>query len=134
MWTCPVCGRAFARQDQHHFCNKPETVDAYIAAQEEAARPALNRMRDILRAALPDAEECISWSMPTYRKGRNLIHFAAAKKHIGLYPGDEAAAVFKDRLEGLAVSKGTIRFPYGIELPEGLITDIARWCREKYQK
>ena len=79
MWTCPVCGRAFARQDQQHYCVKPETVDAYIAAQEEAARPALNRMRDILRTALPDAEECISWSMPTYRKGRNLIHFAAAK-------------------------------------------------------
>ncbi len=134
MWTCPVCGRAFARQDQQHYCVKPETVDAYIAAQEEAARPALNRMRDILRTALPDAEECISWSMPTYRKGRNLIHFAAAKKHIGLYPGDEAAAVFQDRLEGLSVSKGTIRFPYGIELPEGLIMDIARWCREKYQK
>ena len=87
-----------------------------------------------LRAALPDAEECISWSMPTYRKGRNLIHFAAAKKHIGLYSGDEAAAVFQNRLEGFSVSKGTIRFPYGVELPEELITDIARWCREKYQK
>ena len=60
--------------------------------------------------------------------------FRRGEKHIGLYPGDEAAAVFKDRLEGLAVSKGTIRFPYGIELPEGLIMDIARWCREKYQK
>ena len=133
-WTCPKCGREFAKRDQQHYCGKPQTVDEYIQQQDERARPRLNEIRAIIRAAIPDAEECISWSMPTYRKGRNLIHFAAAKKHIGLYPGDEAAAVFKDRLEGLAVSKGTIRFPYGVELPEELITDIARWCREKYQK
>ena len=91
-WKCPKCGRVFARRDQSHYCEKPGTVDEYIAAQDEVAQPKLNALRAILRAALPNAQECISWSMPTYRRGRNLIHFAASRKHIGLYPGEEAVA------------------------------------------
>jgi uncharacterized protein YdhG (YjbR/CyaY superfamily) len=58
---------------------------------------------------LPEAEERISWSMPAYWKGRNIIHFAASKKHLGLYPGDEATAAFAEELSSLGVSKGTIR-------------------------
>jgi uncharacterized protein YdhG (YjbR/CyaY superfamily) len=72
--------------------------------------------------------------MPTYWKGRNIIHFAAFKKHIGLYPGDEAVAAFSDQLKGFVVSKGTIRLPYTQELPEALIGKIARWCYSKYSK
>ena len=131
-WTCPECGRSFDRQGQSHYCAKPRTVDEYIAAQDGAVRPRLDELRAILKAALPDAEECISWSMPTYRKGRNLIHFAAAKKHVGLYPGGEATAVFADELEGFDVSKGTIRLPYDRELPAELIARIAVWCRGTY--
>ena len=131
-WKCPKCGRTFARREQSHYCEKPGTVDAYIAAQDEAVRPALERMRGILRAAVPDAEERIAWSMPTLRKGRDLIHFAASKRHLGLYPGDEAVAAFAEELRGYDVSKGTIRFPYGAELPEALIAAIARWCRDRY--
>lgn len=72
--------------------------------------------------------------MPTYWKGRNLIHFAASKKHIGLYPGDEAVAAFADELEGFSVSKGTIRLPYYKDLPVELITRIAQWCDRAYRK
>ena len=108
MWTCPKCGRTFAREGQDHYCGKVETVDQYIAEQDEAVRPYLNELRRILRAALPEAKEKISWSMPTYWKGRNIIHFAASKKHLGLYPGGEATEVFADRLKDYDVSKGTI--------------------------
>jgi uncharacterized protein YdhG (YjbR/CyaY superfamily) len=72
--------------------------------------------------------------MPTYWKGRNIIHFAASKKHLGIYPGDEAAEVFSEELSGLSVSKGTIRIPYDQPLPEELIERIAKWCFEKYAK
>ena len=133
-WKCPRCGRVFERQDQHHFCEKPQTIDDYIDSQDPAAQPKLREIRAILRSALPDAEERISWSMPTYRKGRNLIHFAAAKKHIGLYPGGEAAEVFARELEGYDVSKGTIRLPYDKDLPADLIGRIAVWCRDRYGK
>ncbi len=134
MWKCPKCGREFAHTDQPHYCGKPQTVDEYIAAQDEAVRPALEEIRRIIRTAIPDADECISWSMPTYRKGQNLIHFAASKKHIGIYPGGEATAVFAEELSGLDVSKGTIRLPYGREFPEELIRKIAVWCYARYGK
>ena len=76
----------------------------------------------------------MSWSMPTFWRGRNLIHFAASKKHLGLYPGGEATGVFAEALKDYDVSKGTIRIPWDRELPEALIREIARWCREAYKK
>ncbi len=134
MWTCPRCHRTFEKQDQSHFCEKPKDISEYIAQQDEAVRPRLNEVRAVLRAALPEAEERISWSMPTYWRGRNLIHFAASKKHLGLYPGGEATAVFADDLKDYDVSKGTIRLPYDRPLPAELIARIARWCLETYGK
>ena len=131
-WKCPKCGRKFIRQNQDHYCVKPQNIDDYIAAQDEKYQPVLREVRAVLRNALPEAEERISWSMPTYWKGRNIIHFAASKKHLGLYPGDEATAAFAEELSGLGVSKGTIRVPYDQPLPAELIERIAKWCYEKY--
>ena len=133
-WKCPKCGREFSKQGQSHYCEKPQTIDEYIAVQDETVRPKLNEVRAILRSALPDAQERISWSMPTYWKGQNLIHFAVSKKHIGIYPGGEATTVFAEELAGIDVSKGTIRLPYDKELPAELIKKIAVWCRDKYGK
>ena len=133
-WKCPKCGRTFKKQDQPHYCGTSKTVEEYIETQEETVRPRLREIRDILRKALPEAEECISWSMPTYRKGRNIIHFAAAKKHIGIYPGGEATTVFAEELAGMDVSKGTIRLPHDQEIPAALIDKIARWCYKEYSK
>ena len=134
MWKCPDCGRSFRRESQQHYCGTVETVDQYIDAQEEAARPYLNEVRQILRTAIPEAREKISWSMPTLWKGANIIHFAASKKHLGLYPGDEAVAAFADRLADYDVSKGTIRLPYAKPLPKELIAEIAQWCLAHYAK
>ena len=134
MWKCPKCGREFGRQNQDHYCVKPETIDAYIAMQDAAVQPRLREVREILRAALPEAEERMSWSMPTYWKGRNIIHFAASKKHLGLYSGGEATGQFAEELKEYDVSKGTIRLPYSRELPAALIEKIARWCLEAYGK
>ena len=130
MWRCPKCGREFKRQEQSHYCEKPKTVEEYISAQKEDIQPRLNELRAALRAALPEAEERISWSMPTYWKGKNLIHFAASKKHVGIYPGDEAVAAFAEELDSFDVSKGTLRLPYEEELPLELIQRLARWCLE----
>ena len=134
MWRCPQCNRVFGKQDQPHFCGKPQTVDAYIAQQDAAVQPRLQEIRSLLRSALPQAQERISWAMPTYWKGRNIIHFAASKKHLGLYPGDEATAAFAAELRAYDVSKGAIRLPYDQELPADLITRIARWCFQEYSR
>ena len=133
MWKCPNCGRSFKNENQNHYCGKaPETVDAYIFAQDEAVREQLRLVRAALKSELPDAAEKISWSMPTYWKGRNIIHFAASKNHIGLYPGPEAVAHFAEKLDraGCAYAKGSIRIPYSDTLPLRLIGEIAAWCRD----
>ena len=110
--------------------DEPTTVDEYIMAQPEQIRPYLNMVRDTIRSAVPNAKEILSWGMPTYWKGCNLIHFAAQKHHIGLYPGEEAAAHFASRLTDYVVSKGAIRLPYSKPLPLDLITEISVWCEE----
>ena len=77
---------------------------------------------------LPYAEERISWRMPTYWRKQNIIHFAAFKKHIGLYPGDKAVEHFSEKLTGYKTSKGAVQFPFNKPLPLQLIAEIAKWC------
>lgn len=130
MWKCPKCGRLFKKTEQSHYCtDKPKTIDEYIATQDEERQGDLRLVRETLRSALPEAEERISWSMPTYWKGHNILHFAAAKNHIGLYPGPEAVAEFAEDLTKYKTEKGTIRIPYG-NVDIGLIANIAKWCWE----
>ena len=132
MWKCPKCGREFKNREQDHYCIKPESIEQYIEFQEEVAQPYLRAIRDTIHNAIPEAQERISWSMPTFWKKRNLIQFAAFKNHIGLYPGPEAVDAFQDRLTGYFTSKGTIRLPYQEPLPLDLVADIATWCWEQY--
>ena len=110
------------------------TIQEYIHTQDSTIQPRLTAIYDTIRTAIPDAQERLSWGMPTFWKGRNIIHFAASKKHVGIYPGGEATEVFADRLSNYDVSKGTIRLPYNRMLPKELITDIAAWCFKQYAK
>ena len=131
MWTCPKCGRAFKDQTLEHVCNPHATpIDDYIAVQPEAIQPILIRVRNKIHTILPEAQERISWRMPTYWKDHNIIHFAAHKNHIGLYPGPEAITHFSDQLQTYKSSKGAVQFPYNAEIPLDLIGDIAQWCYE----
>lgn len=132
MWTCPNCGREFKKTNQGHYCGAaPAIIDEYISRQEESLRPILMVLRTAIREAIPDAQERISWSMPTWWRNHNLIQFAANKHHIGLYPGEEAIVFFKDRLSGYETSKGTVRLPLDKPLPLDLICDMAKWCYQR---
>lgn len=102
----------------------------FLGAQPEEVREYLKEIRKAICAALPEVEERISWSMPTFWKGHNIIQFAGFKNHVGLYPGPEAVREFSERLKGYKTSKGTIQLPYSGTVPAGLISDIARWCYE----
>lgn len=103
-------------------------VDAYVAAQPEPARDVVTRVRETLRATVPEAEEAIRYRMPTLLlDGTSLVHFAAWAKHLGLYPLPEPAVADGVR-PGLAAElaaydtgKGTARFRYDREVPYGLI-------------
>ena len=128
LWKCPKCGREFKKKEQSHYCGeKPKTIDEYILSQDADKQEDLKYIRQILRSALPEAEECISWSMPTYWKNHNILHFAASKEHIGLYPGPAAVIQFAEELRGYKTDKGTIRIPYG-KVDAILIEKIAKWC------
>lgn len=127
MWQCPKCGRKFKNTDQNHFCGKLETIDAYISEQSEEVQLILQKIRETIRSAAPKAQEKISWQMPTFWQGENLIHFAAFKKHIGIYPGGEATTYFADRLTDYKFSKGAIQLPLNKTIPYDLIKEITEW-------
>ena len=94
----------------------------------------MREINEVIRAAIPEAREKISWSMPTYWKKRNLIQFAAFKNHVGLYPGPGAVEKFADRLTGYQTQKGTIRLPYDQPLDRELVAEIAVWCEKENGK
>lgn len=113
---------------------KPNGIDEYIVSQPENVRPLLQSIREAIRDAAPEAIEKISWNMPTFWQGENLIHFAAFKKHIGLYPGGEATSEFAERLTGYKTSKGAIQLPLGKQIDYELIADIVRWRVKRESK
>jgi len=128
MWTCPKCGREFKNPSQNHFCNKADSIEAYIAEQADDVRPILSKVREIIREIAPEATEKISWQMPTFWQGENLIHFCAQKKHLGIYPGalENLPEEILNRLDGYKTTKGAIQFPYNKQIDYELIADITK--------
>jgi uncharacterized protein YdhG (YjbR/CyaY superfamily) len=130
MWICPKCGRSFKNTNQSHYCGDVNTVDEYIEQAPEEHRETLKCVCEIIRAVMPEATEKLSWKMPTFWQGRNIIQFAVHKHHLGLYPGADAVAGFATQLadEGFKCSKGAIQIPWDRPMPYELISDIAQHC------
>jgi uncharacterized protein YdhG (YjbR/CyaY superfamily) len=113
----------------HHFCDNGATIiHEYIVGQSKDVQPRLLEVYSAIKVALPDATEKISYRMPTFWQGRNIIHFAAFANWIGLFPGGEATTVFANKLVGYHTTKGGIRLLHKEPLPITLITEIAAWC------
>ena len=129
MWQCPKCGRNFKKTNQDHYCGtKITTIEEYIMSQDEEIRPILQKIRQTIKKAAPQSTEKISWRMPTFWQGENLIHFAAFKKHIGIYPGDlNNLLPFEQRLSGYKTSRGAILFPLDKPVDYKLIEEIVRY-------
>jgi uncharacterized protein YdhG (YjbR/CyaY superfamily) len=106
-----------------------KSVDEYIASLPDAAQSILGRVRSAIRKALPEAEEVISYKIPTYKmQGDVVLYFAGWKQHYSLYPATARVVVaFKDELAPYEVHKGTIRFPLSQPVPANLIGRIARF-------
>ena len=104
------------------------SVDEYIESFGDDVRPILTRVRNAIREALPQSEECISYNMPTYKlRGRALLHFAGWKSHYSLYAATAAVvAAFKADLRPYKIEKGTVQFPYTKPVPVDLIRKIAK--------
>ncbi|NCC34429.1 MAG: hypothetical protein EOM24_20805 [Chloroflexia bacterium] len=87
----------------------------------------LQALRAAIRAAAPEAEEAISYQMPTFRLHGNLVHFAAFKGHIGFYPTPSGIAAFEERLARYKSSKGAVQFPLDEPLPLDLVAEMVRF-------
>lgn len=109
---------------------KIETIDEYIDLCSGDIQAKLLELRKIIGNVSQDLIEKISWGMPTFYFRGNVIHFAANKKHIGLYCGKSAVEEFSEHLQEYKTSNGTIQIPYTKELDVELIQNITRFNLE----
>ncbi|GHV49337.1 hypothetical protein FACS189499_10370 [Clostridia bacterium] len=103
------------------------TIDEYLASVPEERRAVLQKIRETIHTAVPDATERISYGMPAFWQGKVLIYFAPMKHHIGIYPTASGMAAFADRLTEYKTSKGAIQLPYDKPIPYDLIAEIAQF-------
>ena len=105
----------------------PKDIDEYITRFPLGVRENLEKIRLTIRKAAPDAQEKISYQIPTFTLHGNLVHFAAFKNHIGFYPGPSGIENFKDELSNYAGAKGSVQFPVDRPIPFGLISKIVKF-------
>jgi uncharacterized protein YdhG (YjbR/CyaY superfamily) len=111
------------------------TIDEYIATFPTETQKALKELRSAIKAAAPEAEEKISYQMPTFTLKGNLVHFAAHKSHIGFYPTPSGIQKFESELSKYESSKGAVQFPMDKPLPLKLIAKIVKFrVAENLQK
>ncbi|MCC6132402.1 MAG: nuclear transport factor 2 family protein [Acidobacteria bacterium] len=103
----------------------PASVSEYISAFPPEVRKILERIRQTVRAAVPEAEEVISYRMPAFRLGGILLYFAAFRSHIGVFPPFSGDARLEKELGPWAGPKGNLRFPLDHPIPYDLIERIA---------
>jgi len=102
----------------------PASIDDYIATFPHEVQAILEKLRQTIRKAAPDATEKISYQMPTFYLNGNLVHFAAYKNHIGFYPAPSGIVAFEAELSEYKTSKGAIQFPIDKPLPLALVKKI----------
>ena len=105
----------------------PSNIDEYIAQFPAEVQALLQKVRSTIREAAPDAKETINYQMPTFTLNGNLVHFAAFRDHIGLYPTPSGTETFKQELSPYKTGKGSIQFPLTEPVPFDLITRIVKF-------
>ena len=105
----------------------PEEIDAYLAALPDDVRSSLERVRSIVREAAPDCTERVSYRIPIFRLGKDLVGMAAHKNHCSLHSmSPSLMTTMSEQLKGVRVSGATIHFTPEDPLPRGLIKSIVR--------
>ncbi len=103
---------------------KPASIDDYIAGAAPEARPVLAKIRELVRQAVPAADETISYQIPAFRLARVFFYFAAFQKHIGIFPPVEGDAALQRALLPYRGEKGNLRFPLDREMPYPLLRRV----------
>jgi len=111
------------------------TIDEYIEGFPKDIQGILEKLRVTIRKAAPEAEETINYAIPTFTLNGNLVHFAAAKYHIGFYPAPSGIKAFKKELSVYEGAKGSIKFPIDKPLPLSLVSKIVKFrMKENLEK
>jgi uncharacterized protein YdhG (YjbR/CyaY superfamily) len=107
---------------------KPKTFDDYLAALDGDQRAALEKLRQIIKAAAPQAEECISYGLAAFKlNGKPLVALGAAANHCAFYlMSGSTVEAHEDELNKYDTSKGTIRFPANKPLPASLVQKLVK--------
>jgi uncharacterized protein YdhG (YjbR/CyaY superfamily) len=100
---------------------KPRDVDAYIAAAPIAVQPMLNELRQVIKSAVPQAKEKISYGMPSYEHHGRVAYFAGYQGHVGLYGVVHVKTPHDNEITRYLEGQSTLRFPVGQRLPVALI-------------
>ena len=103
------------------------SVDDYVNSFTDEVQQILESLRQTIKAAAPDAEEGISYNMPTYKLHGQLVYFAAWKKHIALYAAGSAAQAYANELAPYLQDKGTLQFPLNEPMPFDLVRKIVQY-------
>lgn len=106
---------------------KTPSIGAYIKEYPKNTQKLLQEFRTIIKKHAPQAEEGISYGIPTFKLHGNLVHFGGYKNHVALYPGSYAIKIFAKELSSYKTSKGTIQFPLDKPLPRALIAKIVKF-------
>ncbi len=102
-------------------------IDDYLGALDAPQRDELERIRLRVRLLVPQATEVMSYGMPGFRyRKKYLIHYAAFKNHLSLFPGAGPIAALADELAGFKLAKGTIQFTVDQPVPDHLLELIVR--------
>lgn len=102
------------------------SIDEYVRSFPKHTQKKLMELREIIRGQAPQAQEKISYQMPTFFLNGNLVHFAAYSKHIGFYPTPSGISAFKSKLSKYKNAKGSVQFPIEEPLPIRLIKQIIK--------
>jgi uncharacterized protein YdhG (YjbR/CyaY superfamily) len=105
----------------------PKNIDEYIAGLPKDIQEILEELRMTIRKAAPEAEETISYQIPTFTLKGNLVHFAAFKNHVGFYPTPTGIETFKKELSVYKGAKGSVQFPLDKPLPLSLVAKIVKF-------
>ncbi len=106
-------------------------IIAYILRQPVVAQNHLFTTYELIESLLGDkCIKCMSYQMPTYKAKHNVIHFAAFKNHLGIYPGAKVIATFSDEFTDYKFSKGTLQIQYKQELPIEVIKQMVLYAYE----
>jgi uncharacterized protein YdhG (YjbR/CyaY superfamily) len=104
----------------------PKSIDKYIASFSPEVQAILEKIRLTIRNAAPDAQETISYNIPTFTLNGALVHFAAFKKHIGFFPPVRGDARLEKAASKYAGEKGNLRFPLDQPIPYSLIERLVK--------